>query len=315
MIDPVASLTVTFDDPTTAKDTEEDFLSLKTSGSSPAKVVRDGSFVRTIEPGYVDLEIEFDGGGPVEIHFFGSGWVGNTPMGSRSAAQAIMVQFSGQSEVAYTGTGQPLVRGSTQFVNAAGQKVPPPIFRNRDGKKGFYASEPVWGGLVVSSPRKYQVQRIKYAVSDAIRGNGQDIGDIEPLHVMAQVNFTVATATISRSVQWPQNQIIREKPTKKMRKIEVEKVVEVWRTFPTPSANSDPVPDPRTGRTDYSDVEQTIKIVYGVFEEDKNGSIVIVRDPMGYIVNALDVIVETYQSHQPDNSYLLDRVVRSTEIK
>ncbi|HAT48855.1 MAG TPA: hypothetical protein DCS88_00785 [Alphaproteobacteria bacterium] len=270
--------------------------------------------IETTKRGMATLEIDYKGKDSISIQYLGGGSPSHEYLGAREEQRIEVVQFNGDETVPFNGEGTPSILESTDFVNAKGQTVNRPLFRSLGDKKEFYAAQRVWGGMVISYTRHFRVYRIEYDVEDQRYSDNNAFirEDIPPIHIFVRAGLSMANTSLSRSVQWPENNIIREKPTKNMRKAEIERAGNVWRIFPQLGNNSQPIPDWQTGRTDYSDVEQTTRIVYGVFEEDEHGHAVIVRDIKGYVINALEIITETYQSEQPPNSRRIDSFYRKT---
>lgn len=270
--------------------------------------------ISTVKRGIATLEIEYKGSDSITIQYLGGGSPSHEYLGAREEQKIDVIQFNGDETVPFNGDGTPTIINSTPFVNTAGNAVDRPLFRSLGDKKEFYAPQSVWGGMIISHIRHYRLYQVTYDVEDQRYGdnNAQVRDEIPPIHVFVRAGLSMANTSITRTIQWPQNNIIREKPTKNLRKTEIERAGIVWRIFPTAFAHQDPPADPRTGRTDYSDTEQATRIVYGVFEEDANGHAVVVRDIAGHVINALEIITETLHSDQPANSYRLDSFFRRT---
>ncbi|MBF0422632.1 MAG: hypothetical protein HQL73_06540 [Magnetococcales bacterium] len=273
--------------------------------------------VITSVPGTALLEVDYSGPNPLSMQFLGGGHPECKELGWREEQKIEVIQFNGDNALQFDGDSDPSVIESTRFVNAQGQDRGRPIFRQMGGKKEFYAQEPVWGGMIISHIRRYRLYQVSYDVDDQRYGTWleQIRDEIPSIQVFVLAGLSMAHASISRSVQWPQNNIVRTKPTKNLRKAEIERTVEIVRSFPSPKKDMSPSPDPRTGRTDYTDTERTIRIVYGVFETDADGAPVIVYDLLGNVVNALEIITENMTSAPVDNGYVLGRHTQKTTVE
>jgi hypothetical protein len=295
--------------------TDDRYASLSISpygDSSGARATRNnGGGIQTRQEGFIGLKVAYTGNDSIRYEIVGGSGSSIERLGARTETQVDIIKFQGVQSVQFQGQNNPTVLQSTSFINSEGTSVSQPRFRTVSGVKEFYSTAPVWGSLVVSHVQDFEEWRLSYSVDDMIYGADREhvYDTLTALRVFVRAGFSAAHVQINRTVIWPQNNVILSKPTTNTKKQEISRHGVIHRV-PSPEE-----PDPVTGAESYVDVEEVTKVVYGIFETDKNGTPIIKRNQDGHVYNAEAFETEYFSSNPPSDSYLLDTFVRTTDVQ